>query len=328
MKAVVINQPGQEAQLTYTTVPNPTLAADDLLIKVYATALNRVDIIQKEAIFTPAAHASTIPGIEVAGEIVEKGENVKHWQVGDRVFGFVNGGGYAQYCLLDQYMALPIPDHWDYAYAAAIPEVFITAAERLFTNGDLKAQQTILIHAGGSGVGTAAIQLAKYAQARIFITAGSDEKVQRCLALGAEIGINYKKEDFVQVVLQATAQQGVELILDSIGPAYLMRNMEALKPDGKLIIMGVLSGTMGQFDMVQFIYKRLQMIANNLTRRSLVSQREVNERFRKHIFPLLTAEKIKPIIDSIFPIEEVVKAQQRMEENHNFGKIILSVSHT
>jgi putative PIG3 family NAD(P)H quinone oxidoreductase len=313
--------------LQYTEVSTPKVGADGLLIKVHATALNRVDIIQKQAVFTPAEHASPILGIEVAGEVVEKGANVTGIRRGDRVFGFVNGGGYAQYCLMDYQFALPMPEDWDYEYAAAIPEAFITAAERLFTNGNLRFNQSVLIHAGGSGVGTAAIQLAKYSGAKVFITAGNDEKIKKCLELGADVGINYTRNDFVKIILDETNQQGVDLILDSIGPDYLIRNQQALKSDGRLVLMGVLSGIKGEIDILQLIYKRMTIIGNNLTRRSLESQREVIKRFRNNWLPLLLSKNIKPIIDSIYPIERVAQAHQRMENNLNFGKIILKVSH-
>jgi putative PIG3 family NAD(P)H quinone oxidoreductase len=325
MKAVIIK--ADIPLLQYTEVPTPKVGADDLLVKVHAAALNRVDIIQKQAVFTPAEHASPLLGIEVAGEVVEKGTNVTGIKVGDRVFGFVNGGGYAQYCLMDYQFAFPMPIDWNYEYAAAIPEVFITAAERLFTNGDLCFNQSVLIHAGGSGIGTAAIQLAKYVGAKVFITAGSDEKIKKCLELGADVGINYKYNDFVKIVLDETNQQGVDLILDSIGPDYLIRNQQALKCDGRLVLMGVLSGIKGEIDILQLIYKRMTIIGNNLTRRSLESQREVIKRFRNSWLPLLLSKNIKPIIDSVYPIEHIEEAHQRMENNLNFGKIVLKVSH-
>lgn len=325
MKAIVVDAPGDTSVLKLKDIPKPKPKAHDLLIEVHASALNRLDIIQRQAIFTPADQASKILGIETAGVVVECGSEVKDFKVGDRVFGFINGGGYAEYCLMDEKMAYLMPGDWDFIFAAAIPEVFITAAERLFTNGRLQSGQTVLIHAGASGVGIAAIQLAKYVNAKVIITAGSDEKIKECLALGADLGINYKTEDFVERVLAETNQQGVDLILDSIGPDYLLKNQTALKTDGILILMGILSGSLGEIDVKQLIYKRQTILGNNLTRRSLESQREVCQRFMRDWMPILKAGKIKPIIDSVFPMTEVAKAHQRMEDNLNIGKIILQI---
>lgn len=325
MKAIIVEKPGDVNVLKLKEVPKPEPGPHDLLIEVHASALNRLDIIQRQAIFTPAAHASHILGIETAGIVASCGNEVTQFKIGDSVFGFVNGGAYAEYCLMDEFMAFPLPKNWEFAYAAAIPEVFITASERLFTNGDLQKGQTVLIHAGASGVGTAAIQLAKYAGAKVIITAGSKDKINKCLALGADIGINYKTEDFVVRVLQETKQEGVDLILDSIGPDYLLRNQAALKYDGKLILMGLLSGSRGEIDIKGLIYKRLSIIGNNLTRRSLNSQREVCQRFLQTWMPILIKGDIKPIIDSIYPLADAKKAHQRMEDNLNFGKILLQV---
>ena len=255
MKAIIIEKPGDTSVLKYVDIPIPEVRDDDVLVKVTATALNRVDILQRQGVFVPSSDASPIMGIEVAGQIVKKGKNVSQFAVGDCVFGFVNGGGYAQYCLLDSQSAFLTPDNWVDTYAVAIPEAFITAAERLYTNGNLQANQSVLIHAAGSGVGTATIQLAKYSGAYIFVTAGSDEKIKKCLALGADVGINYKKEDFVKIISDKTGGNGVDLIIDSIGADYLMRNQQALKFDGKLILIGLLGGGIqGNLDILQLIY--------------------------------------------------------------------------
>jgi putative PIG3 family NAD(P)H quinone oxidoreductase len=266
-------------------------------------------------------------GVEAAGTVVEMGSDVPDRQIGERVFGLVNGGGYAQYCLMDHQMAIPIPEDWEYRQAAAVPEVFLTASERLFTNGNLQSGQTVLIHAGGSGVGTAAIQLAHVVGARVCVTAGNDEKITQCLSLGADWGINYHTHDFVQVVLEKTDQQGVDLVLDCIGPAYLTRNVEVLKTDGKLLLMGLLSGTVGEIDVKEVIVKRVTLIGNNLYLRKVESQREITKRFSHQWLPLLREGNIKPVIDSCYKIEEADKAHQRMKANLNVGKIILEVTH-
>lgn len=327
MKAVIAKIVGNTNVLEYREIPRPTPGPEDVIVKVQATALNRIDLVQRYGIHDLPQSTAAILGVEAAGEVVVLGSQVTDMNIGDRVFGLVRGGGYAQYCVMDHKMALPVPQNWDYRQAAAVPEVFLTASERLFTNGNLQARQTVLIHAGGSGVGTAAIQLAYHTGAKIFVTAGRDEKLTGCAALGANLGINYKTQDFVQVILDHTDREGVDLILDCIGPAYLKRNIQVLKSDGKLLVMGLLSGTSGELDMKEVIFKRIAIIGNNLYRRNLESQREITRRFSQNWLPLLRRGRVKPIIDSVFKIEDVEKAHQRMKANLNFGKIILDVTH-
>jgi putative PIG3 family NAD(P)H quinone oxidoreductase len=318
---------GDRNVLEYAEAPGPIPGPDDVLIQVHATALNRIDLVQRYGVHQLPQSGSPLLGIEAAGNIVELGGRVTDMNIGDRVFGLVNGGGYAQYCVMDHKMAFPMPEDWGYREAAAVPEVFLTASERLFTNGNLQSGQTVIIHAGGSGVGTAAIQLAHYVGARVYITAGSDEKITKCLSLGADLGINYKTHDFVQVVLEKTDQEGVDLVLDCIGPAYLKPNIQILKPDGKLVVMGLLSGTLGEIDLKEVIVKRVAIIGDNLYLRNLESQREITKRFSQIWLPVLEKGRIKPIIDSVFSIEKVENAHQRMRANLNVGKIILEVTH-
>ena len=327
MKAVTVKILGKRNVLDYTEAPKPTPCPEDVIVKVHATALNRIDLVQRYGIHQLPQASSAILGVEAAGEVIGLGCRVTALNIGDRVFGLVRGGSYAQYCVMDHKMAFPVPKHWDYCQAAAVAEVFLTASERLFTNGNLNAGQTVLIHAGGSGVGTAAIQLAGQVGAKSYVTAGSDEKVSKCIALGANLGINYKTQDFAQTILDHTDHQGVDLVLDCIGPAYLKRNIQVLKSDGKLLVMGLLSGTLAEIDMKEVLLKRVWIIGNNLYLRSLESQREITQRFSQNWLPLLNSGRIKPIIDSIFKIEDVEKAHQRMKSNANFGKIILEVTH-
>lgn len=327
MKAVIVKNVGKTNMLEYEEVPTPVPGPEEVLIKVHATALNRIDLVQRQGAHKNPRAASSILGVEAAGEVVALGERATGVHIGDSVFGIVNGGGYAQFCVMDHHMALPLPSGWDYRQAAAVPEVFLTASERLLTNGDLQSGQTVLIHAGGSGVGTAAIQLAHVVGATVFVTAGSDEKIEKCLALGADLGINYKTHDFAEVVLEKTDRQGVDLVLDCIGPAYLQRNIRVLKPDGKLVVIGLLSGTLGEIDLKEVIVKRLAIIGNNLYLRSVESQREITQRFAWHWMPFLQRGAMKPIIDRVYKIEDVEKAHQRMKANLNFGKIVLEVRH-
>ena len=325
MKAVLVKRMGETNILEYAESPRPAPGPDEVLIEVYATALNRIDLAHRYGVHKLPPSGSSILGVEVAGKVVELGRGVTDRDIGDRVFGLVKGGGYAEYCVMDHQLALPIPENWGYREAAAVPEVFLTASERLFTNANLQSGQSVLIHAGGSGVGTAAIQLAHYVGAKVFVTAGSDEKIAKCVSLGASLGINYQRQDFLKVVLESTDRQGVDLVLDCIGPAYLMRNIQVLKPDGKLALLGLLSGTIGEINVKEVIVKRLAIIGNNLYLRTIESQREITKRFYQQWLPVLREGKINPIIDSIYPIEEVDKAHQRMKANLNFGKIILEL---
>lgn len=324
MRAITIAKPGGPEVLQFSELPIPTPGPDQLLVKVRATALNRADIAQRRGTYPPPPDHSPILGLEMAGEVVDLGENVSGFKAGDRVFGLLDGGGYAEYCLIDAQMALPMPEHWSYEEAAAIPEVFLTAQTCLFQLGNLKAGELILIHAGGSGVGTAAIQMAHHIGATVYVTAGSLAKIDRAIKLGANAGIDYHTQDFVEVIKELTHDAGVDLIIDSIGGDYFAKNLNCLKTDGRLIQIAKMSGENGVIRLGLVITKRLQIKGNTMRSRPLAEKRAITQRFREQWLPLLVNSTIKPVIDMIFPIEQVQDAHEYLETNQSFGKVVLS----
>lgn len=325
MQAITFAQPGGPEVLQLTIAPDPTPAPGQVLVRVRATALNRADTLQRRGAYPPPPGESDILGLELAGEIEAVGSTVRDLKPGDRVFGLVGGGGYAEKAIIDARMAMPIPDGWSFTDAAAVPEVFFTAQETMFTLGGLKAGETVLIHAAASGVGTAGIQMARAVGARVLITAGSAEKIRRCLDLGAQAGCNYKEKDFAEWIKEVTNGQGVELIEDFIGAAYWERNLKSLKTCGRLVLVGTMGGVKVETSLLLIMSKRLQIFGSVLRARPLVEKIEVTQRFQKNWLPLLAAGRIKPIVDNVFPLARAADAHRYMEENKNFGKIILEV---
>jgi putative PIG3 family NAD(P)H quinone oxidoreductase len=302
-------------------VPTP----EQLLVRVRATALNRADTLQRTGNYPPPPGESDILGLELAGEVEAVGSAVKGVSRGDRVFGLVGGGGYAEKAVLDARMAMPIPAGWSFAQAAAVPEVFFTAQETLFTLGGLKQGETVLIHAAASGVGTAGIQMARETGARILVTAGAVDKIHRCIALGAMAGCNYKERDFADWVREVTSGQGVDLIQDFIGAAYWERNLRSLKTAGRLVLVGLMGGAKVEANLGLVMTKRLQIFGSVLRSRPLADKIDITRRFQEKWLPLLAAGRIKPMVDRIFPLAQAAEAHRYMEDNRNFGKIILTV---
>ncbi len=325
MQAITVTTPGGPEVLRLTTVPDPVPGPEQVLVRVRATALNRADVMQRLGQYPPPPGESNILGLELAGEVEAVGAAVKDYAPGDRVFGLVGSGGYAEKALIDARMAMPIPAGWSFAQAAAVPEVFFTAQETLFTLGGLKAGETVLIHAAASGVGTAGMQMARETGARILVTAGSAEKIERCIGLGAEAGCNYKEQDFADWIKEVTNGQGVDLIEDFIGAAYWDRNLRSLKVGGRLVLVGLMGGVKVEVNLGLLMTKRLQVFGSVLRSRLLADKIAITQRFRAKWLPLLAAGRIKPIIDRIFPLAHAAEAHRYMEENRNFGKIILSV---
>ncbi|WJE48449.1 NAD(P)H-quinone oxidoreductase [Peribacillus frigoritolerans] len=325
MKAVVVKEPGGAEQLLLKDFSKPVPGKGEILIKVKASAINRTDIVSREG--KSGYMANPILGIEVSGEVVETGEGA-NIQTGTRVMGLVNGGGYAQYALMPADRAMKIPDNLSFEEAAAIPEVFLTAYQTLFWLGELTDQETVLIHAGGSGVGTAAIQLVKkLTKAKIITTAGSKEKLDFCQSLGADICINYKEQSFDEEILKATNNQGVDVILDFIGASYWEKNLKSIKTDGRWVLIGILGGTVVEkVNLMEILLKRVQLKGTLLTPRSDEYKKELTEEFVKKAMPLFRKNEIKAIVDHVFPFEEVQRAHEHMEANKNVGKIILQVN--
>ena len=325
MQAITVTAPGGPEVLRLVTVPDPVPGPEQVLVRVRATALNRADVMQRLGQYPPPPGESDILGLELAGEVEAVGAAVKDLTPGDRVFGLVGSGAYAEKAVIDARMAMPIPAGWSFAQAAAVPEVFFTAQETMFTLGGLKDGETVLIHAAASGVGTAGIQMARETGARIFITAGSAEKIQRCVELGAEAGCNYKERDFADWVKAVTNGQGVDLIEDFIGATYWERNLRSLKIGGRLVLVGLMGGAKVEATLGLIMTKRLQIFGSVLRSRPLADKIAITQRFRAKWLPLLAAGRIKPIVDQVFPLAQAAEAHRYMEENRNFGKIILSV---
>jgi putative PIG3 family NAD(P)H quinone oxidoreductase len=325
MRAITFDTPGGPEVLRLAEVPDPMLGRQDLLVRVYATALNRADTLQRRGQYPPPPGESEILGLELAGVVEAVGAETRGFVPGDRIFGLVGGGGYAEQAVIDYRLAIPMPQEWDFVQAAAVPEVFFTANETLFTLGGLHKGETVLIHAGASGVGTAGIQMARQAGARVFVTAGSADKIARTVELGAEVGINYKEEDFAVRVLALTHKAGVDLIQDFIGAAYWQRNLQCLKVGGRLVLVGLMGGAKVDADLGLLLRKRLQVIGSVLRSQPLENKIAITQRFRERWLPLLESGAIRPIIDTTFPLAEAAAAHRYMEENRNVGKIMLVV---
>ena len=325
MKAITINGDGGPEVLQLSEVSPPQPTQTQLLVDVKATALNRVDLIQRRGGYPPPPGESEILGLEIAGTVSGMGEAVTGFNEGDRVFGLVGGGGYAEQAVIDYRMAMFIPDKWSFEEAAAVPEVFFTANENIFTLGRLSDGESILIHAGGSGVGTAGIQIAHHAGARVFVTAGTPNKIDNCKALGAIAGINYKESDFVAEIERLTDGEGVDVVLDFIGAPYLARNLQILKTKGRLLQVGLMGGSATEIDLGIVMRKRLQVIGSVMRPQSLEEKIFITQRFVDRWLPELKAGTLRPVIDSVYPLAQTREAHQYMEANRNFGKIILKV---
>lgn len=322
MKAIQITRPGGPDVLRYDDAPDPQPAPGELLVRVRATAVNRADLLQRRGAYPPPEGASPILGLELAGEVVSGADG---WQPGDRVMAVVTGGGYAQLAAVPAGMAVRIPDRFSFEEAAAVPEAFLTAFLNLFTLGRLEAGEAVLIHAGASGVGTAAIQLARASGARVLTTAGSDEKLARCRELGAEVTIDYKRESFPERVREATAGRGVNLVLDFVGAPYWDGNLAALAAGGRLMLIGFLGGSRGQIDIGPILGKSLTIAGTTLRRTPLSQKIALTRSFAEFALPRFERGELRPVIDSVYPLEQAAEAHRAMEANSNTGKIVLRV---
>jgi putative PIG3 family NAD(P)H quinone oxidoreductase len=326
MKAILVKEPGDVDQLYIGEFPKPNPSEDELLVKVKATALNRADLLQRRGKYPPPPGASTVIGLEMSGVVEDVGTRSTGWKPGDRVFGLLPGGGYSEFVTIHERMAVLIPENFSFEEAAAIPEVFMTAFQSLFWLGKLKEGERILIHAGGSGVGTAAIQLAREAGAISIVTAGSKGKLDACRKLGAAVTVNYKEGPFTPKVMDATEGRGVNLILDFIGAPYWEENVESLAEDGRIILIGSLGGTrVEQLDLRPVMKKRLQVTGTSLRSRSLNYKIRLTQEFSEFALPRFIDGRLKPVIHQILPWEEVKEAHQVMEGNKNIGKIVLKL---
>lgn len=325
MKQVILPAYGGPEVLAMADAPEPRPGPGELLVRVRAAGVNRADCLQRAGTYPMPPGLGDVPGLELAGEVAATGAGVASFAVGDRVFGLVAEGGYAEYAVLDAGLAVPVPEHWSFVEGAAVIEVFCTANETVFELGGLGRGQSILVHAGASGVGTAAVQMAKHAGATVHFTAGSRAKIDRVLALGADHGILYKTEDFVEEVFRITRGEGVDVVEDFIGADYLARNLSVLKPTGTLLLVGFMGGRVAPFDLGVMLRKRLSIRGFTLRAQSVENKCAIVGRFRERWLPLLAAGSIRPIVHEVVPFAEVRRAHEIMEANENFGKVILAM---
>lgn len=323
MTAIEIREPGGPEVLVPAQRPLPQPAAGEVLIEVAAAGVNRPDVLQRLGGYPPPPGASDIPGLEIAGKVVGLGDGVTALAPGDQVTALVTGGGYAQYCAAPAVQCLPIPKGFDMAQAAALPETFFTVWVNVFERSALQAGESFLVHGGTSGIGTTAIQLAKALGSRVFATAGSAEKVKACEDLGAERGINYREEDFVAVIKEATDGKGADVVLDMVGGDYVQRNLKAMAPDGRLSFIAFLGGAKVQVDFTAVLLKRLTITGSTLRARPVDFKAGIAAALRERVWPLLEKGEIAPVMAASFPLEEAAQAHALMESSSHIGKIVL-----
>ncbi|HVI62010.1 MAG TPA: NAD(P)H-quinone oxidoreductase [Bradyrhizobium sp.] len=323
MTVIGISKPGGPEVLVPETRAVPRPGPDEILIKVLAAGVNRPDVSQRQGHYPPPPGASDLPGLEVAGEVVAVGSNAKKHKPGDKVMSLVAGGGYAQYCIAQDAQAMAVPPSLSIAEAGAIPETLMTVWHNVFERGALKAGETLLIHGGSSGIGTMAIQLAKAFGAKVIVTVGSKEKADACLKLGADRAINYKTEDFVAEVKAATSGAGANVILDMVGGDYIERNYAAAAVDGRVVQIAFLGGPKATVNFTGLMVKRLTHTGSTLRPRSNADKAAMVAAIEAKVMPLLREGRIKPLMDSSFPLEKAADAHRRMEASEHIGKIVL-----
>jgi NADPH:quinone reductase len=325
MTAVEITTPGGPEVLQAKTRPTPQPAAGQILLKVAAAGVNRPDVAQRMGSYPPPAGHSPLPGLEVAGEVVAVGEGVTRWRRGDRACALVNGGGYAQYCIAEDVIALPIPSGLDVLAAAAVPETFFTVWNNVFERGRLAAGEWFMVHGGSSGIGTTAIQLGKAFGAKVIATAGSPEKCRACLELGADCAVNYKAEDFVAAAKEATGGKGVDLTLDMVGGDYVERNLIAAAEDGRIVQIATLSGAEVAINISRLMVKRVTLTGSTLRPRTRQMKARFARALEENVWPLLASGRVKVVIDATFALAKAADAHRRLETSEHIGKIVLKV---
>lgn len=326
MYAITIPEPGGPDSLTWAEVPDPEPGQGEVLVEVVASGVNRADVLQRQGAYDPPPGASPHPGLECSGRVVALGEGVVGWEVGDQVCALLAGGGYAQKVAVPAGQLLPVPRGIDLATAAALPEVVCTVWSNVFQGARLLPGETLLVHGGASGIGTMAIQLAKSIGARVAVTAGNRQKLERCAELGADILIDYREQDFVTQVRQATEGRGVDVILDIIGAAYLERNVRALAVNGRLAIIGLQGGAKGEVNLGALLTKRATITATTLRGRPLDEKAAIVADVREHVWPLVEAERVRPVVDRTVPMPRAAEAHRVMENSEQFGKILLDAT--
>jgi NADPH2:quinone reductase len=325
MLAIAIREPGGPDVLVPVERPIPQPGPADLLIKVAAAGVNRPDVLQRQGRYAPPQGVTDIPGLEVAGTVAAVGSAVTGWSVGDRVCALVSGGGYAQYCVAPAPQCLPVPAGLDVTHAAALPEVMFTVWTNVFERGQLKPGESVLIHGGSSGIGTAAIQMARARGARVFATAGSDVKCRACEALGAERCINYREQDFVAEVKALTADRGVDVVLDMVGGDYLQRNIDVLGMDGRLVQIAQLGGHRSTISTIPILQRRLTITGSTLRARSVDEKGTIAVAVREQVWPLIESGAVRVVLHATFALTEAAEAHRLMESSQHIGKLVLQV---
>lgn len=325
MKAVCIREPGGTDQLEIREVPDPEPTENQIQLEVHATALNRADLLQRRGLYPPPKGETDIMGLECSGVVSKVGAGVSAARVGDRIMALLPGGGYAEKVVIPEHMAIPIPERFDLYEAAAIPEAFLTAREALFTLGRVATGDTVLVHAAGGGVGSAAVQLAHTFGAQVIATAGSPEKLALAKELGADHCVNYRTEDFAAVVKKATDGKGANVILDFIGGSYWEKHAKSLATAGRLVVIGIMGGATVTMNFGQLLSRRWQVLGLVMRARPLAEKVAITRAFVRESLPALTEGRMRPVVDRVFPMGDVVAAQERMEANENLGKIVLAI---
>jgi NADPH2:quinone reductase len=325
MRYVAVETPGAAECMLLEDGPIPVPQSDEILIEVEYAGINRPDILQRKGLYPPPPGASPVLGLEVAGKVAAIGSDVSAWKVGDPVAALVPGGGYAEYCVVNEGHVLPIPQGVGLAEATGLPETWFTVWANLVGIADIKAGERLLVHGGAGGIGLAAIQLGKLIGAEVFATAGSEEKLAICRSYGADFAINYKQEDFVERVRAKTGGEGIDVVLDMVGAPYLQKNIKLLRQKGRLVIIGVLEGGRGEIDLVPIFTRRLLVTGSTLRPRSTAEKTAIRDALLANVWPAISDGRIKPHPQVIFPLARVVEAHRLMESGQSAGKIILQV---
>ncbi|QLE72904.1 NAD(P)H-quinone oxidoreductase [Streptomyces rectiverticillatus] len=325
MYAITIPEPGGPEALVWTEVPDPVPGEGEVLVEVVASAVNRADVVQRQGFYDPPPGASSYPGLECSGRIAALGPGVSGWAVGDEVCALLAGGGYAQKVCVPAGQLLPVPDGMDLVTAACLPEVTATVWSNVFMVAHLRPGETFLVHGGGSGIGTMAVQLAKAVGARVAVTAGSGDKLEACRELGADILIDYREQDFVEELHKVTGGVGADVVLDIVGAKYLERNVDALAVNGRLVIIGLQGGRKAELDLAALLTKRAAVMGTSLRGRPLAEKTAIIAAVREHVWPLIAGGRVRPVVDRTMPMSEAAEAHRVMEQSAHVGKILLTV---
>ncbi|MBX9844747.1 MAG: NAD(P)H-quinone oxidoreductase [Xanthobacteraceae bacterium] len=325
MRAVEIRQPGGPDVLQMTARPVPEIAADEVLVRVAAAGVNRPDVAQRSGVYPPPPGASDIPGLEIAGRIEQVGAAVSGWKAGDEVCALVTGGGYAEFCAAPARQCLPVPRGLSLIEAASLPETFFTVWSNVFDRGRLAAGETLLVQGGSSGIGVAAIQMAKALGSRVIATAGSDDKCRACEDLGADVAVNYKTQDFVEAVKRSTDGKGADVILDMVGGDYVRREIACVALEGRIVLIAFLGGAQATFDIMPLMLKRATITGSTLRTRPVAFKAAIAAALRERVWPLIETGRIKPAVHRVFTLGEAARAHALMETSAHIGKIVLAV---